>query len=55
MAAMHARSELRIGAELRHESVIAAVFAGCLVDTVQLGGVTRLLSWSGSPDHRSSG
>lgn len=43
MAVMHARGELAIGAEFRHESVIDTVFTGRLVDTVTLGEVTAVV------------
>jgi proline racemase len=43
MAAMHARGELGIGAEFRHESIIDTVFTGRLVETVRLGGVTAVV------------
>jgi proline racemase len=43
MAAMHARGELGIGAEFRHESVIGTVFTGRLVETVRLGEVTAVV------------
>lgn len=43
MAAMHARGELGIGADFRHESIVDTVFTGRLVDTVRLGGVTAVV------------
>ena len=43
MAAMHARGELGIGAEFRHESIIDTVFTGRLVETVRLAGVTAVV------------
>lgn len=43
MATMHARGQLDIGEEFRHESITGTVFAGRLVDTVQLGGVTAVV------------
>jgi proline racemase len=43
MAVMHARGQLRIGEEFRHESVTDTVFIGRLVDTVQLGDVTAVV------------
>jgi len=43
MAVMHARGELAIGAEFRHESVLGTVFTGRLVDTVRLGDVTAVV------------
>ncbi|HEX3488980.1 MAG TPA: proline racemase family protein [Streptosporangiaceae bacterium] len=43
MATMHARGQLAIGAEFRHESVIGTVFTGRLVETVQLGDVTAVV------------
>jgi proline racemase len=43
MATMHARGELGIGAEFRHESVIGTVFTGRLVETVRLGEVTAVV------------
>jgi proline racemase len=43
MATMHARGQLSIGAEFRHESVLGTVFTGRLVDTVRLGDVTAVV------------
>jgi proline racemase len=43
MAVLHARGELAIGAEFRHESVLGTVFTGRLVDTVRLGDVTAVV------------
>lgn len=43
MATMHARGQLRVGAEFRHESIIDTVFTGRLVDTVKLGDVTAVV------------
>ena len=43
MATMHARGQLSIGEEFRHESVLGTVFIGRLVDTVQLGDVTAVV------------
>jgi proline racemase len=43
MATMHARNQLRVGAEFRHESIIDTVFTGRLVDTVKLGDVTAVV------------
>ena len=43
MAAMHARGQLSIGAEFRHESIIGSVFTGRLVDAVKLGEVTAVV------------
>jgi proline racemase len=40
---MHARGELAIGEEFRHESVLGTVFTGRLVDTVQLGDVIAVV------------
>ena len=43
MATMHARGQLDIGEEFRHESITGTVFVGHLVDTVQLGDVTAVV------------
>ena len=43
MAVMHARGELAVGDEFRHESVLGTVFTGRLVDTVQLGSVAAVV------------
>lgn len=43
MATMHARGQLSIGAEFRHEGVLGTVFIGRLVDTVRLGDVTAVV------------
>jgi len=43
MAVMHARGELRIGEQFRHESVTDTVFIGRLVDTVKLGDVDAVV------------
>ena len=43
MAVMHARGELAVGADFRHEGVLDTVFTGRLVDTVRLGGVTAVV------------
>jgi proline racemase len=43
MAVMHARGELAIGEEFRHEGVLGTVFTGRLVDVVDLGGVSAVV------------
>jgi proline racemase len=43
MATMHARGQLGIGSEFRHEGVLGTVFIGRLVDTVRLGDVTAVV------------
>lgn len=43
MAVLHARGELAIGEQFRHEGVLGTVFTGRLVDTVELGGVTAVI------------
>ncbi len=43
MATMHARGQLDIGEEFRHERVIGTVFVGRLIDIVQLGDVKAVV------------
>jgi proline racemase len=43
MAVMHARGQLQIGQEFRHESVTDTVFIGRLVETAQLGDVAAVV------------
>src|SRR5262249_9155310 len=43
MAVLHARGELAIGEQFRHESVLGTVFTGRLVDTVRLGAVDAVI------------
>jgi proline racemase len=43
MAALHARGELALGEEYRHESITDTVFVGKLIEEVDLGGVTAVV------------
>ena len=43
MATMHARGQLRLGGEFRHESITDTVFIGRLVEEVDLAGVPAVV------------
>ena len=44
MAVLHARGQLALGDEFRHEGVLGTVFTGRLVETVQLGDVAAIVA-----------
>jgi proline racemase len=47
MAALHARGELAVGEEFRHEGILGTVFSGRLVEETTVGGATALAVVSG--------
>jgi len=43
MAVLHARGELKVGQEFRHEGILGTVFTGKLVEETTIGGRTAVV------------
>ena len=43
MAVLHAKGELRLGEEFRHESIIGTVWTGKLVEETEVGGMPAVV------------